>query len=94
MSQNYVSITFDGIHKYPKIKINSEEISRYMELSDLIYDDIFIWGNSFFSAIDDELNEPYEVQLVGYPFQNEYTPVPSLAPWRGQRRLSGGWRLC
>lgn len=72
MSQNLVSVTFDGINKYPKIKINNEEISRYMELSDLIYDDIFIWGNKFFKAIDEELNESYDVKLVGYAFQNDY----------------------
>lgn len=72
MSQNIVSIVFDGNNKFPQIKINNEAISRYMELSDLIYDDIFIWGEKFFPAVDDELNERYEVFLTGYPFQYNY----------------------
>ena len=72
MSQNIVSVIFDGKKKFPQIKINNEEISRYMELSDLIYDDIFVWGEKFFHAIDDELNEQYEVLLIGYPFQYNY----------------------
>ena len=54
---NIVEITYQKGARFPVISINGEQISRYMELSDLIYDDIFNWGSKLFTSMDEELCE-------------------------------------
>lgn len=63
-----VEIKYGKCEKYPKIFINGEAISRYMSLSDYIYDDIFCWAEDFFDIMDSELAEEYRVSLVGHPY--------------------------
>ena len=63
-----VEIKYSKSGKYPKIFINGEEISRYMSLSDYIYDDIFCWADDFFDIIDSELAENYNVSITGHPY--------------------------
>ena len=67
---NFVEIIYNKRERYPKISINGEQISRYMELADLIYDDIYSWAGKFYESMDDELCESYTVLLTGHPFQN------------------------
>lgn len=67
---NIVEITYQKGARYPVISINGEQISRYMELSDLIYDDIFNWGGKLFTSMDEELCEQYTIYLTGHPFHN------------------------
>ena len=45
--KNIVEIRYPQGERFPQISINGEKISRYMELSDLIYDDMFIWQTLF-----------------------------------------------
>lgn len=68
---NVVEILYSKSDKYPQIFINGEQISRYMELSDLIYDDIFNWASRMYESVDDELAEAYSIKLVGHPFHHE-----------------------
>ena len=63
-----VEIKYSKSEKYPKILINGEVISRYMSLSEYIYDDIFCWADVFFDIIDSELAENYDVSLTGHPY--------------------------
>lgn len=65
---NLVEIKYAKSGKYPEIFINGEIISRYMTLSDHIYDDIFRWADSFFDIIDSELAEEYRVVLTGHKY--------------------------
>lgn len=65
---NIVEIIYNKSERYPKISINGEAISRYMELSDLVFDDIFHWARRFYESMDDELSEQYTVYLTGHPF--------------------------
>ncbi|MBP3320987.1 MAG: Ig-like domain-containing protein [Clostridia bacterium] len=65
-----VEIKYSKSEKYPKIMINGEEISRYMSLSDYIYDDIFYWADEFFEIMDSELAEAYSVSLTGHPYHD------------------------
>lgn len=69
--KNIVEIIYPKSERYPQISINGEKISRYMELSDLIYDDMFNWAASMFQSMDDELCEKYEIQLTGHPFHHQ-----------------------
>ena len=45
---NKVEIKYNKSGKYPEILINDEAISRFMSLSNYIYDDIFNWSDYFF----------------------------------------------
>ena len=63
-----VEIKYSKSGKYPKIFINGEAISRYMSLSDYIYDDIFCWAEDFFDIMDSELAEEYSVSLIGHQY--------------------------
>lgn len=63
-----VEIKYTKNGKYPKILINGEAISRYMSLSDYIYDDVFCWADDFFDIMDSELAEAYNVSVVGHPY--------------------------
>ena len=65
---NLVEITYQKTGKYPQISINGEAISRYMSLSDHIYDDIFKWADKFYEIIDSELSEGYRVVVTGHPY--------------------------
>ena len=67
---NIVDIIYSKNERFPQISINGEKISRYMELADLIFDDIFNWADRFFESMDDELCENYTVHLTGHPFHN------------------------
>lgn len=69
--KNIVEILYPQGERFPQISINGEKISRYMELSDLIYDDMFNWAAQMFQSMDDELCESYTVQLTGHPFHYE-----------------------
>lgn len=73
---NIIEILYNKNERHPRISINGEVISRYMELADLIYDDIYNWADKFFESMDDELCENYVVQLTGHPFQ--YTVLESF----------------
>ena len=70
---NKVEIKYNKSGKYPEILINDEAISRFMSLSNYIYDDIFNWSDYFFEIMDSELEEAYEVILTGHPYQ--YTVI-------------------
>ena len=65
---NLVEIKYASTEKYPSILINGEAISRYMSLSDYIYDDIFRWADQFFEIMDGELAESYKVVVTGHPY--------------------------
>ena len=65
---NVVEIKYGKCEIYPKIFINDEPISRYMSLSEYIYEDIFCWADNFFDIMDLELKENYSVSLVGHKF--------------------------
>lgn len=67
---NIVEIIYGKSDRYPTISINGEKISRYMELADLIHDDIFNWAEKLYESMDDELCESYTVKLTGHPFHN------------------------
>ena len=67
---NIVDIIYTKNERYPQISINGEKISRYMELADLIFDDIFNWAGKLFESMDDELCENYTIHLTGHPFHN------------------------
>ncbi len=66
---NFVDIIYSKSDCYPQISINGEKINPYMELADLISDDIFIWAGKLFRTMDDELCENYTINLTGHPFQ-------------------------
>lgn len=68
---NLVEIKYSKGEKYPKIYINGEQISRYMDLSDYIYDDIYNWADRMYQSIDDEIAEGYRIELTGHPFHYE-----------------------
>ena len=68
---NLVEIKYSKCEKYPHIYINGDQISRYMDLADYIYDDIFSWADRMYQSMDDELGETYRVELVGHPFHYE-----------------------
>ena len=68
---NLVEIKYSKSEKYPCIYINGDQISRYMDLSDYIYDDIFSWADRMYQSMDDELGEAYRVEIVGHPFHYE-----------------------
>ena len=65
---NLVEIQYKNSSKYPEIFINGEKISRYMSLSDYIYDDLFRWVDNFYEIIDAELAESYHVVIKGHPY--------------------------
>ena len=65
---NFVEIKYDKNEIYPEIFINGEIISRYMSLSDYIYEDIFCWSENFFDIMDSELGENYRVSLIGHKY--------------------------
>ena len=67
---NIVDIIYSKNETCPQISINGEKISRYMELADLIHNDIYLWAEKLFESMDDELCENYTVRLVGHPFQH------------------------
>lgn len=69
--KNIVDIIYRKGEKYPQISINGEKISRYMELSDLIYDDMFNWADRMYESLDDELAEQYVINLTGHQFHME-----------------------
>ena len=66
---NIVEIKYGRSGKFPKILINGEEMSRYMSLSNYIYDDIFNWVDQFYEIFDYEFEEDYEVILTGHKYQ-------------------------
>ena len=66
---NIVEIKYGRSGKFPKILINGEEMSRYMSLSNYIYDDIFNWVDQFYEIFDSEFEEDYEVILTGHKYQ-------------------------
>lgn len=68
---NIVEIIYNKSEKHPKVMINGEELSRFVELADYIYDDIFTWAEKMYTGMDDELAENYRVALVGHPFHYE-----------------------
>lgn len=68
---NLVEIIYNKSEKHPKVMINGEELSRFVELADYIYDDIFAWAEKMYISMDDELAENYRIALVGHPFQYE-----------------------
>ena len=68
---NIVEIIYNKYEKHPKVMINGEELSRFVELADYIYDDIFAWVDKMYTGMDDELAEDYRVVLTGHPFQYE-----------------------
>ena len=76
--KNIVEIIYPKGERFPEISINGEKISRYMELSDLIYDDMFNWAAQMFQSMDDELCESYVIQLTGHPFH--YQILQALKP--------------
>ena len=63
-----VEIKYSKSGRYPQVFINGDAISRYMSLSDYIYDDIFCWADNFFDIIDSELAENYEVAVIGHQY--------------------------
>lgn len=65
---NLVEIKYGSSGKFPGVFINGEAISRYMSLSDYIYDDIFRWADQLFDIMDSELAEPYTISLTGHPY--------------------------
>ena len=75
---NIVEIIYNKSERYPQLAINGEKISRYMELADLIYNDIFAWADKFYESMDDELCESYTLQLTGHPFH--YRVLKALQP--------------
>ena len=68
---NLVEIIYKKGSKTPTVAINGEEISRYMELSDYIFDDIYTWTDKLYESMDDELSENYRIELQGHAFQLE-----------------------
>ena len=78
--KHLVEIKYEKSSKYPEIFINGEQISRYMALSDYVYDDIFVWVDRFFEIIDEELAEAYDVSVVGHPYH--------AAVLRSQKKIS------
>ena len=68
---NIVEIIYNKYEKHPKVMINGDELSRFVELADYIYDDIFAWVDKMYTGMDDELAEDYRVVLTGHPFQYE-----------------------
>ena len=66
--KNIVEIIYPKGERFPQISINGEKISRYMELSDLIYDDMFNWVEQLYTSMDDELCEKYVIQITGHLF--------------------------
>ncbi len=67
---NIVDILYNKRERHPQISINGEKISRYMELADMIYDDIYNWADKLYESMDDELCESYTIRLTGHPFHH------------------------
>lgn len=65
---NLVEIKYGKCEIYPKILINGNPMSRYMGLSDHIYEDIFCWANNFFDIMDSEFSEEYTVSIIGHRY--------------------------
>ena len=63
--KNNIKIIYDKMNRYPKDFVNGEENSRFMSLSNYIYDDIFCWADIFFEIMDAELSEEYIIELTG-----------------------------
>ncbi len=68
---NIVEVIYNKSERFPKISINGEQISRYMELADLIYNDMYHWADKLYTSMDDELCEPYIILLTGHPFHHQ-----------------------
>ena len=66
--KNNIKIIYDKMNRYPKVFVNGEEISRFMSLSNYIYDDIFCWADIFFEIMDAELSEEYIIELTGHKY--------------------------
>ena len=69
--KNIVSVVYDKTAVFPLIKINGEQLGRYSTLTNYIYDDPWNWVDMFFECMDDELGEPYVVELIGHPFHQK-----------------------
>ena len=65
---NIIEVQYGKNALFPVILINGEQISRYMTLTNYIYDDALNWVDLFFQCMDDELDEDYIVRLTGHPF--------------------------
>ncbi|MDR2599316.1 MAG: Ig-like domain-containing protein [Oscillospiraceae bacterium] len=67
-ARNKVSIIYQPLEAHPKVTINNEEISRYMELSDYIHDDILSWVQKLYEGMDNEINDEYDIEICGHKF--------------------------
>ena len=65
-----VSVKFNRFSLYPEILIDGEAISRYMTLTNYIYNDLFLWTDLFFEVMDSELADSYEVEITGLPYHH------------------------
>ena len=63
-----VSVKFNKFSLYPEILIDGEAISRYMTLTNYIYNDLFLWTDLFFEVMDSELADSYAVEITGHPY--------------------------
>jgi hypothetical protein len=77
-AKNIVTVTYRQLDTHPLIKINNEEISRYMELSDHIYDDICLLASKLYKGMDDEINDEYDIEICGHRFH--YLVINSFKP--------------
>ena len=67
-ARNTVAIAYQQLEAHPKVTINNEEISRYMELSDYIHDDILSWVQKLYEGMDSEINDEYDIEIYGHKF--------------------------
>jgi len=77
-AKNIVTVAYRQLDIHPLIKINNEEISRYMELSDHIYDDISSLASNLYKSMDDEINDEYDIEICGHRFH--YLVIKSFMP--------------
>ena len=66
--RNLVEIKYKKQGLYPEVFINGELMSRYMSLSDVIYNDVFAWAERFFDIMDSEFAERYKVVITGHSY--------------------------
>ena len=77
--QNYlVTINYKEQNLCPIILVNDEEISRYSELADLIFEDIYEWAERFYEIMDGDLGAAYCVKITGFRFQYEWLKYYSV----------------
>ena len=65
---NLIEIIYENSGRYPEIYVNGEQISRFMSLSNYIYDDVFRWADKFYEIMDGEIAEGYTVSVFGHPY--------------------------